>query len=181
MYTKHHLELFSSFWDTFQASFGVTLTHRHFIPQPEENRKRAVIKFDFSLGPFHQNLRHKLNRVISCLSPERQITNDAKFIFRGEAEWESYLKCLILTLALVKGMVEKNQLLEKTQSMEPWLQLLPMLMGIKSFEQLKLNHMSIFNIRIITLLNIAVVENGMPGKEGYEISKEIYCLHIRPC
>lgn len=61
------------------------------------------------------------------------------------------------------------------------MQLLPMLMGIKSFEQLKLNHMSIFNIRIITLLNIAVVENGMPGKEGYEISKEIYCLHIRPC
>ena len=49
--------------------------------------------------------------------------------------------------------------------MEAWLQL-PVLMGVISFEKFKLNHISISNVRIITMLTTEIVENDIPEKKG---------------
>ena len=39
-------------------------------------------------------------------------------------------------------------------------------MGVISFEKLKLNHISISSIRIITMLTTEIVENDIPEKKG---------------
>ena len=43
---------------------------------------------------------------------------------------------------------------------------LPVLMGVISFEKFKLNHISISNVRIITMLTTEIVENDIPEKKG---------------
>lgn len=40
------------------------------------------------------------------------------------------------------------------------------IMGVMSSEMLKLNHISISSIRIIIMLSIETVENGMPERKG---------------
>ena len=50
--------------------------------------------------------------------------------------------------------------------MKAWLQLLPALRGVISFGKLKLNHISISNIRIIIVLTAETVENDIPERNG---------------